>query len=1030
MKTATSQVKNGSAIFHRRSYGPLAFWFLNHRLEKDELARQLDEMKDRGFSGVFMHPRPGLLIPYGSKDWFEMTGFIIEQAKRRGMEAWLYDEDPWPSGMAGGRVTLEHPEWRASSLQYKILKIDRPGHYELDLPEGLLIAAHLIDRRGMLRVDECAGLARTEWGRPWLNSNGYYPPYTDGNPHWRATNGQTHFRLAIDVRRAPATLIGFVRQYVHNGFWGEYVDLLNPAPVERFIELTHREYQRRFGREFGRAIPGIFTDEPKVNGALPWSEHLEPYFHAITGKGLRDCLPHLAMDWNDDDPYFRWAFREANSQAFKAAFIDPIENFCRKSGIVFTGHISPEEDPIGQARMTPGLMNWVGDMGLPGTDIIGSNIGDRLHPLLHLGPKLVSSAAHTRGKTHVLCEAFAVGDWSQDLSAMGRTVNWLYALGVNMLTVHGQFYSIDGLRKREAAPSQFYQASYWEHFGAFSGYVGNLSRELTRGHHEAPILLYYPAEAFMALSSAPDCGEGEKPASWHEADRLRSRLAMLMDELLTHGCDFDLIDAQGLMNAKADKRGIEVDREMYEALVLPGGWIRKDVSAKLLQLQEEGAMILAVEKKLPVLGGGWHRAPAFADLGRVSGWLKSRVQPLFEVGGRLMGHQRAYPGGRSIFLVNNDEKPFDGPVKLHFEGPYEIFDPQTGKSRQAPDPLRLELKPWRGVVIRQTQKAGGIRVMEKQPDWRPWVDLTRDWIARPEGDNCLILSEFRVKTAGDPVAALKIPPEQWGGAPMVDLLSPQADQVKQFLGRTTVFCAVFDSHGYHGPLSLVRDSQLGPSGERDAADGFVFSLNGRNVAGFQRTRRFDSFNMEARLDHLVREGRNWLLMARQLSGDAPVLDCLPYDAIRLFGAFEVDFPYGRECPAALRPRPDFRRLAYPVSPLEMGHPQYGGIYIYEHELRLDRVPSQLAIGFEKLHESAAIRVNGKDAGVLWQEPHRLEFPAALFRRGANRIEIRCSTSPANYLQGLRRPSGFTGAVTLFAGDDSKDDGKKMALNSK
>lgn len=37
--------------------------------------------------------------------------------KRQGLEAWLYDEYPYPSGMSGGEVLLEHPE-----AEHKVLK--------------------------------------------------------------------------------------------------------------------------------------------------------------------------------------------------------------------------------------------------------------------------------------------------------------------------------------------------------------------------------------------------------------------------------------------------------------------------------------------------------------------------------------------------------------------------------------------------------------------------------------------------------------------------------------------------------------------------------------------------------------------------------------------------------------------------------------------------------------------------------------------------------------------------------------------
>ena len=90
-------------------YRPAPFWFLNHKLEKEELKRQVKLMHEQGIHAFFMHPRAGLKTPYGSNEWFEMIGCIIEEAERLGMQAWLYDEDPFPSGPAGGRVFLDHP---------------------------------------------------------------------------------------------------------------------------------------------------------------------------------------------------------------------------------------------------------------------------------------------------------------------------------------------------------------------------------------------------------------------------------------------------------------------------------------------------------------------------------------------------------------------------------------------------------------------------------------------------------------------------------------------------------------------------------------------------------------------------------------------------------------------------------------------------------------------------------------------------------------------------------------------------------
>lgn len=78
------------------------FWSWNGRLEKDELIRQLHVFKEMGMGGAFLHSRVGLKTEYLGPEWFDLTNAVVDEAARLGMEAYLYDEDRWPSGSARG----------------------------------------------------------------------------------------------------------------------------------------------------------------------------------------------------------------------------------------------------------------------------------------------------------------------------------------------------------------------------------------------------------------------------------------------------------------------------------------------------------------------------------------------------------------------------------------------------------------------------------------------------------------------------------------------------------------------------------------------------------------------------------------------------------------------------------------------------------------------------------------------------------------------------------------------------------------
>jgi hypothetical protein len=42
-------------------------------------------------------------------EWFDLCRYTVSIARENGLEVWLYDEYPIPSGMSGGEVTIRGP---------------------------------------------------------------------------------------------------------------------------------------------------------------------------------------------------------------------------------------------------------------------------------------------------------------------------------------------------------------------------------------------------------------------------------------------------------------------------------------------------------------------------------------------------------------------------------------------------------------------------------------------------------------------------------------------------------------------------------------------------------------------------------------------------------------------------------------------------------------------------------------------------------------------------------------------------------
>lgn len=70
----------------------------------------LKDFKDAGCGGAFIHPRPGMITEYMSDEWHSLYRYAVDKGKEIGLDIWIYDENSYPSGFAGGHVPEEMPE--------------------------------------------------------------------------------------------------------------------------------------------------------------------------------------------------------------------------------------------------------------------------------------------------------------------------------------------------------------------------------------------------------------------------------------------------------------------------------------------------------------------------------------------------------------------------------------------------------------------------------------------------------------------------------------------------------------------------------------------------------------------------------------------------------------------------------------------------------------------------------------------------------------------------------------------------------
>ncbi|MBQ3183360.1 MAG: hypothetical protein IJB57_06800 [Clostridia bacterium] len=476
-------------------YGSIPFWSWNDKLNKEDLIRQIHDMKRLGMKGFFMHARSGLETEYLSDEWYDCINACIEEAKKLDMEAWAYDENGWPSGFAGGKL-LTCDENYAHWLDYQIL-----DHFD---PEAL--AVYTLEDNKCTRVKEDCGAKE------------YHTIY----------------------RRADSS----------------YVDTMNPRITMEFIEATHVDYKKRCGDEFGKTMPGFFTDEPQYyRWHTVWSDMMYTEFEPRYGYNVLDGLLALFVDYEGSEE-FRYDYYKLCNELFTNNFIKVMYEWFEENGIQITGHAIEEKFLGGQMWCCGGIMPFYEYMHIPGVDYLGKTAGN------DISHKQVGSVAAQLGRKKVLSEMFACCGWDITPLQLKKVAEHQYYGGVNMMCQHLYPLSIRGQRKRDY-PAFYSEHSTWQSsLKEFNEYFNNLGFTLSRGTEVADILVIHPIRsAYMKYFR--DTVTPEFMAI--EENFANCTTCLSQNQLLYHYGDETLIAKYG--RVEGDK--IIVGQCTYDKVVLP-----------------------------------------------------------------------------------------------------------------------------------------------------------------------------------------------------------------------------------------------------------------------------------------------------------------------------------------------------------------------------------------------------------------------------------------------------------------------------
>ncbi|MEP7188476.1 MAG: hypothetical protein ABI901_04695, partial [Roseiflexaceae bacterium] len=530
--------------------------------------RQIAIFKAMGMGGFHMHARTGLATAYLGDEFMSLVRACVERAKREGLLAWLYDEDRWPSGFAGGLATSE-PCFRARQLLFTRFPYggaDSSPIRDLDAfgqraDNGVLLARYDV----VLRDGRLARYCRLAEGAGALDRGTVWYAYLETMLPTPWYNNQA------------------------------YVDTLNSAAIERFIALTHARYAEVVGEHFGSVIPAIFTDEPQVihkqcfayaeeprDLIVPWTDNLCMTYRQTYGESLEERLPELFWELpGDRASSARYRYHDHVCERFGTAFVDPVRAWCDAHGLALTGHLMHEPTLGSQTAALGETMRLYRGFGLPGIDILCDQRE-------YTSVKQAQSVAHQYGRPGVLSELYGVTNWDFDFAGHKAQGDWQAALGVTMRVHHLAWVSMAGEAKRDY-PASIGEQSPWHHeYRLIEDHFARLNTALTCGQPLVRVGVIHPIESYW-LCFGPLNQTGSERAKRERAfaDLTSGLLFGMIDfdfiaeSLLAELCPLEPTDgrrptlrqAQGRPNddrRSGPRHSLQVGAMRYDAVIVPG----------------------------------------------------------------------------------------------------------------------------------------------------------------------------------------------------------------------------------------------------------------------------------------------------------------------------------------------------------------------------------------------------------------------------------------------------------------------------
>lgn len=950
-------------------YRSMPLWVWNDLQDSNRLREMLQQFKQQGMGGVFIHPRPGLMTEYLGTDWFRLWKQAVEEGKRLGLLVNIYDENSYPSGFAGGHVPSRVPDTAAQYVQAELGVSPNTAFRQ----RGTSVSIFAATVNGNGQVTAARRISRRE-----------------------------------DLPAGQQVLLFRLRRASGNPWTGEfpYVDLTNPQTAAAFLDTTYEAYKREVGSEFGKTVRWSFSDEPLIATggaydtarlALPLGYHTLSEFQKRNGYDLADHLPALYWDVGDFRKV-RFDYWQTLHDLWKENFMRPMFLWCDRNRLQFTGHWMEHEWPF--PWITPADANLYAYQHLPGIDMLeGTRLrqqGSDPHMLFTI--KQVASVSHQLGR-RAFCEAYGVAGWDSTFEHYKRFGDWLMVHGINFMNQHLAFTTIRGARKRDHPQSFTDHSAWWSYYRLHGDHLGRFSMLSSLSEPANRLLVLQQTTSGFLLA--------RRGASTPELDRMRSHNAELNQYLADHQMDFDLGDEYMIewFGAVRDRK-FHVAKAAYELLVIPPDMdnLRHQTLPLLAQWLAAGGQVLAMsdtpryvdgradtrpadlQRRYP---GQWRRVASPVELlASIRKQLPSRITFAPEPANLGFAERRLNGGDRILFLANSGLSPSRTRLTAQAGG-LEVWDTVSGEVRPASFTrsgahvsLEVDMAPASSLVL----VARTTPIQPAAPS-RPSFSTTLpsgEWTVHADAPNLVALDHCDIRIGNESFTGVNTWQANWTLWQRHGFERPAWDNAVQYRTR------IFDRNHFaadSGFDATYRFQAAAPSvlaGLQLALESpelYRVTVNGVPVEFANGERWLDPHIRAVSIERQSHAGENLI----RISG-RPFDVKMELENIYLRGNFRVE-------PAA-----EGFRLNAPGklgfgSWAKQGLPFYADAVTYQTRISVPSGNNTLRIQLREWQGSVAVvLVDGKESARLGWPPYQADVPVS---PGEHTIALRIVSTPRN-----------------------------------